>query len=241
MAVFIVFGTLQIVSGLSLYEEDRPVSFPAGIRRIEVELEAGSVVLRGGPTDTVSGVRHASWGLRPPVIDEIVTGDTLRIRASCIPWMGHWCGVSYTLDTPRGVEVVAHSAVGRVTVEHVDGDVSASSDAAAVVLTDIGGRVAANASAGRIEATGLRGPVAVAESSAGSVTLAFVAPPTDVTARSTAGAVRVEVPDDGTAYRVDADASRSEASVGVPLDPLSAHRITASSSAGSVTVSTATR
>ena len=82
--------------------------------------------------------------------------------------------------------------------------------------------------------------VTVTSRSLGSVTLAFVAPPTDVTARSSAGAVRVEVPDDGTAYRVDAYSSISEASVGVPRDPLSAHRITASSSAGSVTVGTAT-
>jgi hypothetical protein len=75
-----------------------------------------------------------------------------------------------------------------------------------------------------------------AESTAGQVTVSNLVPPEQVTARSTAGRVVVEVPDDGTAYQVEAQATSGPGDVDVLTDPQSPRRIVADSSAGAVEV-----
>ena len=84
--------------------------------------------------------------------------------------------------------------------------------------------------------TALRSKNVVATSSAGEVRLDFSAPPDRVHTRLGAGDLTVLVPNDGTAYWVEADTSLGDTSVRVPTDPRSPQRISATSSAGSVRV-----
>jgi hypothetical protein len=239
-AALILGGTLQIVAAFSLRETDEPVAFAGPVRRVVVVIDAGAVEIQGGDRATVTGTRHVNSGFARPHLDESVVGDTLWIRSGCggFHMVSTWCGVSYTLDVPRAVSVEARSSAGNVTVAGVDGDVEARSEAGVVRVTDVGGSVEAHSSAGRIEGSGLRGPVARAETSAGRVTLSFAAAPSEVTARSAAGNVEIEVPADGIAYRVEAHSTVSAAEVTVPLDPRSDRTIEARTSAGRVVVTT---
>ena len=75
-----------------------------------------------------------------------------------------------------------------------------------------------------------------ASSSAGGVHLTFATAPITVDASSSAGSVSVAVPDDGTAYAVDAHSSAATAHVDLATNPKSPNRIKAHSSAGSVRV-----
>jgi hypothetical protein len=236
----ILFAALQIVGGFSRQETDEPVAFPAGVRHIVIDVEVGSVELRGGASDNVGGVRQVLRGFGRPTVDEHIDGDTLRITSRCSAYLGNWCATAYVLDVPRSVSVEALSSAGHVLVAGIDGDVQARTHAGAVTIDDTGGRLDLSASSGRIEGTRLRGGVATAEASAGRVTLAFAVPPTDVTARSSAGSVEVVVPDDGTSYRVDADSSVRNADVLVATDPGSDRVISARTSAGAVDIAYAT-
>jgi hypothetical protein len=236
VAVFILGGTVQLAGVLSQKDVEQPLSFPAGVRRVVVSVDAGTIEVRGGTRDTVGGDRHVTSGFDRPVITETVVGDTLRLTADCGRFLVHFCSVSYSLDVPRAVSVEAHSSAGRVTVEGIDGDVEARSEAGSVAVADIGGAVNLRSAAGRIEGTGLRSPTAAAESSAGRVSLTFAAAPTEVTARSSAGTVEIVVPDDGSTYRVTADSSVSEPEVQVATSPDADRSITAVTSAGGVSV-----
>ncbi len=93
-----------------------------------------------------------------------------------------------------------------------------------------------NRSAGSVGATELRSPAVDAKTSAGSVRVSFLVAPESVRARSDAGSVTVNVPEDATTYHVEADTSAGSTRVRVRTDPTSPRSISASSSAGSVTV-----
>jgi hypothetical protein len=234
---FILGGSLQIVSGLARHDVEEPLSFPPGITRVVVNSDAGYLEIRGGERDIIVGTRRTTSSIGgEPVVDQTITGDTLRIHARCGHWFIHGCAVSYTLEVPRSLSVEAHSSAGRVSVAGVDGAVDAQSEAGSVEAEDLGGGANLFSTAGGIRASGLRGATVTAESTAGDVDLGFAAAPTYVTARSTAGDVEVRVPDDGTAYRVRIDSPADVTDIRVPVDNGSDRVIGASTSAGDVSV-----
>jgi DUF4097 and DUF4098 domain-containing protein YvlB len=91
---------------------------------------------------------------------------------------------------------------------------------------------------GGISATGLRTGDVRASSSDGSVHLSFLSPPTTVSVASSDGSVLVDVPHDGTAYRVDISTSDGSRTVDVPTDPASDRHIAVSTQDGSVQITT---
>ncbi|HSS09672.1 MAG TPA: DUF4097 family beta strand repeat-containing protein [Acidimicrobiales bacterium] len=119
---------------------------------------------------------------------------------------------------PTTFAVQAHSNAGDVRVAGLDGPLDLSS------------------SAGDVIADSLASTEVRAQSSAGSVDVAFKIEPHHVEARSSAGPVTVIVPPGGAAYRVDAHTSAGSTKVNVRTDPQSDRVIVADSSAGDVTV-----
>lgn len=201
--------------------DERSTSTPApGLRVVEVEVDAGTVeVVRGrGAAEVVSEVA-GSWTL-PGTSSERV-GDRLLLTGSC----GHdllqnRCRTSYTLRLPDDVELVLSSSAGEVLVEGGSAPVTAMT------------------SAGRVAMTDLSSAVVRASSSTGQVSLEFVAPPEQVEAVTATGVVEVVVPDDGTAYDVQADSSVGAFDVSVPTEVGAARRIVARTSVGAVEVRT---
>jgi hypothetical protein len=236
-AVLIVGGAFQLVTAAVVNEADESLAM-VRVSRVVVDVDAGSIEVRGGDRDAVVGVRHVERSFGRPTIDESVSDDTLFIRSRCDHLIVNRCSVSYALDVPRAVAVEAHSRAGHVTVTGIDGDVRAGSDAGSVTGDDIGGHLQLTSRAGRIEGARLRSETAEAETSAGRVTLAFTTAPLQVTARSSVGNIDIEVPDDGEAYRVAADSSVDESQIQVPTDAQARRRIDATTSAGAIRIAT---
>lgn len=233
------FGLVELVSR-SRTTEGFELAAPD---RLEVDTDGPvTVTARADGGTTVLVARRVTRGLQRPDLAVATTtaatgGSTLRLTGSCPAFFGLWCEVAYDVAVPPSTVVVVHADRGGVRVTGITGRVEASSSAGGVRLTDVTGDVDASSSAGSVTATGLRGATVGARSSAGSVRLRFATPPEAVAVRSSAGAVEVVVPRDGTAYKVDASASAGSVDTSqVATDPASSRTITARSSAGSVTV-----
>jgi hypothetical protein len=236
--VFLATGAFAVAGQLGHEERTDPVAGPAGLRRLVIEVPSGSITVRGTATGDVHGSRHVSRDLVAPHLTEEVTGDALRLRATCPLAVVHSCGVSYDLEVPRDLSLVLTTHAGAVRVSGIDGDVEASSTAGPVDADDVGGTLAITSGAGHVRGTDLRSARVTAGSGAGGVDLVFTEAPTSVSARSGAGSVDVTVPDDGQAYRVDARGSGNE-DIQVPQDPHSPRSLALSSTAGAVSAEAA--
>jgi hypothetical protein len=235
-----------------------PISFPAGIRHVEVHQNGGSLQVTATDanteSDTISGERRVDRGLRPAHWSEEVRGDTLVLRGSCPSFISTRCGVAYRLAVPAGTGVTADSSGGGMTVRGVRGDLQLDSSGGGITLEGtsgaatldasgggitlraVSGPVDAHSSGGGISGTDLRGCCVSASSSGGGVRLSFSAAAQQVTAHSSGGGVTVEVPKDSTSYRVSAKSSGGQPKVEVRTDPDSPNTIDARSSGGGVTV-----
>ncbi len=212
----------------------------AGITGIDVGTNAGAIVVSGGDQDSIEITHRASYAFAKPRLDETTENGTLTLDARCNRIALGPCDVSYTITVPEGISVRARSGGGSITVRDVEGAVDIYSSAGGARAERLGGTLVIRSSAGGIDAVELRSRFVEAVTSAGSVRLSFVVAPDSVRAESSAGSVRVTVPDDPTTYRVDASTSAGTTRVRVRTDPTSQRSITASSSAGSVFVDYAT-
>lgn len=190
------------------------------VDRVEVDSDAGALQVRAGADGSATVDRTLRWtGGGKPQVTETVEGTVLRITARC-PDNGSGstdrCEAAFVVTVPKAAAVTADLRAGGITVSGLSGDQTLTTKAGGVRGDDL--------SAAQVGA----------RSAAGSVDLAFASPPRSVDARSSAGSVTVRVP--GGPYAVDATTSVGHPQVDVPTDASAAARITASSTAGDVTV-----
>jgi DUF4097 and DUF4098 domain-containing protein YvlB len=188
---------------------------------VSVRQSCGSVTIRGADVSDVQ-LTLKTWSTfhKPQLTTTRSTTGTLLVEVHCRSFeFGGISGTAnLTLVVPRATTLDASSSGGSV---HLTGET---------------GAVTAHSSAGSVRGDSLGSATVKASSSAGSVNLSFVTAPTTVDASSSAGSVSIEVPDDGTAYAVDAHASAGSTHVGIATNPNSTRSIHATSSAGSVHV-----
>jgi hypothetical protein len=214
----VVAGTLNVIGSIGHDSAHHQQSYQ-GIRVVDVDVSAESVQIVAGPDGVTRLDRTISWSLKKPSYSQRQEGDRLVIRSSCGITFGRGCSGKVHLVVPAAAEVHAHSSASYVGV------------------TGLSGRLDLSSSAGHVDGVRLASKTVEADSSAGSVELGFVVPPTDVKATSSAGSVAVLLPKGDEAYRVEADSSAGSSEVSVRTDPASSRRIVANSSAGSVEVS----
>jgi hypothetical protein len=237
MVAFLFVLVILVVVGLALLlatrrTEQQALTFAEPVRRVEVTVPAGAVTFAAadGP---VRVQRKLSWALIKPVTSERVDDGVLRVEVrSQRPWLGG--DVTYRVEVPTAVDVQASTGAGAVSVRGTSGQVDVRTAAGAVTLADLSGRVRATTQAGRVRGTGLGPGEVEAESSAGTVSLAFDTPPDRVEARTNAGSVELLVPDQR--YAVDAGSSAGRTQVEVAHDPAAPRRLVAHSNAGTVRV-----
>jgi hypothetical protein len=236
-AFLIVVGALAITGTLARQSESTQLAFGETIDRVQIDLTHGSVTLRAGERSHVTGERVLTRGLQNPDVSERVDGRTLIIEARCFPLGNTWCDVSYVLDIPKSVDVAVDTAIGSVRVSDLEGSADLSSATGIVTVENASGSLRLDSGAGSIRATGLRSELVRASTGAGSVELAFAAPPRRVDADAGAGSVDIELPRDDTIYRVE-DVANPDGNVRVSVstDPTSEHVLRLESGAGSVTV-----
>jgi hypothetical protein len=232
------YGAVAVASLLSRGDGNRHATY-AGVRTLHMDLSFESVDVVGSSTATgVTMTRTFHWSTARPDIVARLSGDTLTVTSHC-PWSpGMPCTGHVRLVVPTATRVVGGSSDGHLTVRRLTGPMNLSTSDGGLEVHRATGPLRLHTSDGGISATGLRSGVLRASTSDGSVHLSFLAPPTTVHVTSGDGSVLVEVPHDGTAYRVDVNTSDAAHTVDVPTDPSSARHVAVTTQDGSVRVQT---
>ncbi|MBD7980129.1 DUF4097 family beta strand repeat-containing protein [Oerskovia merdavium] len=211
-------------SATDTYTED------AGITAVRIDLEAGSVTLRGSdPATGLSIERTVDFVGEYPAHDTHRVEDGVLVLAGC----GRHCSASYTVDLPAGLPVMGETSHGSIDLDRT-GAVDVRTSNGSVTLAGIDAKVLARTSNGKISGTGLGGTEGVdVETSNGSIELTL-STPQDVSATTDNGTVHLTVPEGS--YRVSATTDLGGTDVSVPDDPDGEHHLVAGSSNGRVTV-----
>jgi hypothetical protein len=219
----LIAGAITVVGFATRSTATRELVTQTPAAAVRVGNECGPIKLRQGPAGQVSTRATLKYSRTVPEVTSQLEGGVVVVQVQCSPFSVFGFGSSATLvvEVPPGGTVEARSSAGSVTAERLSSDLTLHSSAGSVSTVDVTSKVVA------------------ADSSAGSVSLSWAssADPTSITAKSSAGSVRVSIPDvAGVAYRVEADSSAGSVSVDVRTDPQSDRSIRATSSAGSVRV-----
>lgn len=238
LTVLLIAVTAFAITGtLARQSESSPIAFAEPVTKVRIGVTNGSVTLRGGAVTSVTGERVLTRGLQSPSYSERVEGDTLVIEAHCVPLGNTWCDVSYVLDLPSSVEVEVETAVGGIRAFDMTGALHLRSATGGVSVEDVSGTLRLESGAGSVRGTGVGSGEVRAFSGAGPVDLAFVAPPTLVEAGAGAGSTDIEVPRDGSTYRIDEVLGADESSrIAIVTDPTSSRVLKLESGAGGVSV-----
>ena len=165
----LVWGTFNVVNLVAHSETRFTRTFPAaGIARVDVSTDRGSVRVIASDRDDVSLSAYVSNGLGGTDHAARVRGNRLLVDASCAVPVAYWCTASYTLRVPRDVKLVVWSGSGEVTVSGTTADVDLTTDH------------------GSIDASRLRSQYAAASSQHGSIRLGFATAPMQVQASADA-------------------------------------------------------
>jgi len=235
--VALAFGTYQVVGLVAREEVTERASFPAaGVARVDLRNDNGSMEIVGGDVDEIELVAEISHGLRRTSHRAEVEGDTLVVRGACPSFTTWWCEVDYRLVVPRAIEVVAHMDNGALTITDVDGAVRVDGDNSPIDLVRLTGPIEATTDNGSVEGIALRSPSVTVDSDNGRVDLTFVEPPMSVRATTDNGSVEVVLPEGPEEYRVDVQTDNGRTNVGVRTDPTSDRVVDAETDNGSVTV-----
>lgn len=154
---------------------------------------------------------------RKPAPEHGVKGGRLTLKAEDCG-MGRKCEVDYRVLLPRDASIDLHTSGGDITIRGT------------------AGRITAETSGGDITVTDSASPATKVKTSGGDVDVTLTAAPDEVSGRTSGGDVTIRLPK-GT-YAVDASTSGGTSKVSVPKDPRSAHKVTARTSGGNVSVVT---
>jgi DUF4097 and DUF4098 domain-containing protein YvlB len=203
-----------------------------------------SVVVKPSATET-DVKRTVHYGGTAPDQTAHIDGSTLVLEMRC----GNNCSVSYEVTLPAPAKVTGAnssgdldltgvSAVdvstssGNVTVNQVDGPVTASVTSGDVEVNDVTGPTQLKTSSGDITGRGLSGS-AQADATSGDIALDFTAA-VDLRARTSSGNIDVKVP--GGPYHVTTHVTSGDVTVNVPTDPAAAHSLDLQATSGDIMV-----
>jgi hypothetical protein len=195
-------------------------AFTVGSRVTTVIIDAGSgsADVTAASRSTVAVSQQASYSTKPPVARHTLSGTTLTLSFTCAVELT--CGISYTVQVPRGVAVRVSAGAGAIT------------------LTSLSGSVSAQTGAGLITAVDLRSASVSLKSNAGGIIASCTVPPRSLSASTNLGAITLTVP--GTvAYKVNSHTYVGTSTVTVRRSASSPYAITTSSDVGSVSISPA--
>ena len=167
VATILLVSPLSACSGGAEHVVTEDAVFPAGIERIELDVEAGDIVIRGADVEVISGVRTQRWnGNAEPELGTTVEGSVLTLIASCPKMIG--CNVDYDLEVPRGVEVVLGLGSGDANISGVSGEVVGDVGSGDLVMRELAGPLSVVTGSGDVTLDGLLGDVDV-ETGSGDV------------------------------------------------------------------------
>jgi len=208
--------------------------------RTKVLVAAGAVVALGGAFLTVDLLTNSSHRTTHRFTDAVteldldVSAGTVRVVGSDDPV------VTVDVTTHGGVHRPSHSETlvgGHLRLHSGCGFdiISPTCGVDFVVHVPTATAVVAHADGATIDLAGTSGNVDLSING-GDVDMQFGSAPHTIKADVNGGRVVVEIPDDGTAYRVDADAEGGSARIGVRTDPSADRAIDVHANGGDVAV-----
>ncbi|MEU8914781.1 DUF4097 family beta strand repeat-containing protein [Streptomyces nigrescens] len=144
-----------------------------------------------------------------------VKGGRLTLEAEDCG-MGRRCEVAYRVLLPRNASVHLRTSGGDITVRGATGGIDAETSGGDITVKDSTARTT------------------TARTSGGNVDLALSTAPDEVSGRTSGGNVTIRLPKGS--YDVEATTSGGNSKVSVPKDESSAHKVTARTSGGDVSV-----
>lgn len=232
----VAFAGLTAVSWITHSQDS--VTVAERVDRVEIDVSSGRVEIVGSPSgETRLDFSVKSGWSRDGGIDHSVSGGVLRVTGGCDSGVfpGIWCESDVTITVPASASVSADASAGTLVVSGLSGETSLDSDAGSIEVSGQRGPLTVHSAAGSVRVTGLDADVVKATSSAGDVEIEAVSPPRSLDAESSAGSVRVSLPDDAS-YDVETDSAVGRELVTVESVPGARHEVRAFSSAGSVEV-----
>ncbi len=217
MAGAVVVGLLGCETGVppGATKVTREYTVTAPVSSVVINGGGGKVTVTGQQRSTVRVTELLHYSKTRPATKHGVSGSTLTLSYTCAAQLN--CGVAYTVLVPRGVAVKVVNRQGAIT------------------LDSLAGPVTARTLAGTITATGLSSRSADLQATAGSIKADFSVAPDSVKATTHAGTVTLNVPG-SVVYQVDAHTFVGVTSVSVRRAPSSGHKISVSTSLGSIKI-----
>ncbi|MFC8126475.1 DUF4097 family beta strand repeat-containing protein [Streptomyces sp. NPDC057302] len=177
-----------------------------------------------------------------PKVTWAMDGDRLTLRVKCSGVFAD-CSAKHRIEVPRGVALKVENEDGHVSADGLREPLSIRTEDGSVKVRDVTGPLTLDSVDGAVDATGVRSPRVRATSKDGAVRLTLASVPDRVEARSTDGAVTIEVPGKNGGRDVSYDVATRTADgavdVSVPRDSGSPHLVSARSEDGKVTVRSA--
>jgi hypothetical protein len=187
----------------------------ADVGTLVVDNTIGNVSVTGGNRSSIEVIAYATYASTPPDITRTVSGGTLTVGYTCPAQVP--CRVTFGIWVPSSIAVRVATHTGSIW------------------LNDLAGAVSANAGAGYLYGAGLTAQTASFTTDAGGINAAFTSPPAAVTASTMLGPVNIQVPVT-VAYHMITSAIGGIVTVSVPQGTAATRTITASTSLGSVDV-----
>lgn len=222
-----------------LHEESTQLAFPAPAERLRLDVDRGVIQLIASDTTQVSVDRRLEWTHVKPVVAQSSTGGTLTLSGHCSdaqswrPTFMTDCALRYLVRVPRSVAIEVTTSRADVGVRDTTAPVGVTTATGNVTLANARGPLTAYTGTGRITGTDLAAATVEAVTRTGAVTLAFGAPPRQLSAKTRSGSVRVAVPP-GDRYRLLLGATSGRRTVHVDQDLAAAYGIEAESLTGDI-------
>ncbi|RFU87792.1 hypothetical protein DY218_05945 [Streptomyces triticagri] len=217
-------------------EERAERSFALPQDRLTVDVDNGSVDIRTADVDrvevtrwftgrSIGGSAKADWTMKDGAL-------TLRSKCGGISLS---CEARYEIRVPRGSAVKLDTRNGAVEAAGFTEALDLRSANGAVTVRESSGPVKLRTNNGSLTTEQITSSRVTADSANGSVRLAFAEAPDEARASTHNGEIDLVVPR-GTSYAVSTETKNGKASVDVPEDESSRHRLSAKSHNRDITV-----
>ncbi|GAA1146810.1 DUF4097 family beta strand repeat-containing protein [Ornithinicoccus hortensis] len=219
VAILIVLGLAGPgVAQLIRHTEVTEHPLAADLDRLTVHADVGEIRIRAmAPGEEPGAVATSRSSFTDPTVTVAQNGGATTLRSDCRgPGWIDPCEVEWDVLVPAGADVDLRTSVGQLRVVGVSGVVRAQTNVGDVILTDSGS------------------PDVDVRSSVGEIFVTSLVAPDSVQGRTSTGDVRLTLPGDGAAYRVDTDTSIGETHNRVGDERGASKVITLSTSVGDI-------
>jgi hypothetical protein len=232
---------LVAVTGLSLVatfgQGSFPVSYtaPAAARSLTVDVAGGRLALQGTATGPAAVTGTGRYSIVRSTVTEQAGASHADLGYQCHFPFGP-CQLDATISAPADLPVSASTGGGLATVGGTAGPVTVFTGGGDLLAQLVSGPLSLTTDGGNIVAVRVSSATVTASTGGGDVEIEFTRVPQDVQVNTTGGNVTLVLPRSAAQYRVTAHTSGGDVRDSLPLNPASAHKITASSGGGNIII-----